>query len=263
MAITILDDVSFYLLTSYYALKAFFGYRVQASFYLVQNFLSLLFNLISVSVIYSVSNGIAGWSFYQLLFLTNLSSLAFGIVLLLSNPGALPRILRQGQLDNFMPRPYGLLTLVMANSGLQSQLATVLGSILILAVSAAHLSFSFLDLSGFLLLFFAGIAAFIMFLEMLSLLSYSLFKSGSYIKQTINSLSNFGRYPLSIYGTATTLALTLLFPIGLASYYPAQAFFGAISIVPYISFLLIAVAFTFVFHRAFTHFMRFYESGGG
>ena len=59
MAITILDDVSFYLLTSYYALKAFFGYRVQASFYLVQNFLSLLFNLISDHHLLSL-NGITG-----------------------------------------------------------------------------------------------------------------------------------------------------------------------------------------------------------
>jgi ABC-2 type transport system permease protein len=259
-----LDDFSYFLVSTYYYSKAFFFYRLQSVFYLMQNFITVIVTLVSVSVVYSISSGFAGWSYYQMLFLTNLSGLTFGIVAFIANPGALPRTLREGKLDAYMVRPYGAFTLILANTGAASALfSTILGSILILAYVALQLQLTATSLLLFIPLYFAGVAAFVIFLETLGVLSYHLVRSGTYMKEGLKSLTTLAKYPFSIYSFPIQLAFTLLVPVGIAYYYPSQAFFGRIGLPLYLAFLSAAMALVFIFYLAFRYLMRFYESGGG
>jgi len=264
MASRIASELSYYLVSTYYNVKSFFTYRAQAWMWVIQALISLLFSLVGVTIIYSISSGITGWSYYQLLFLTYLMSLTFGIAVFLSNPWDLPQALRTGQFDSLMTRPFSVLNLSFVNSRAVSALiSTVAGSIVFLAYISLQLRLSLPLIAAFLPLYLMGVAALVMFLEVLAVLSYKLMKSGNFINQAMNAMGTLSNYPLSVYGNAVQLFFTLFVPIGIAGYYPLQVLLGNVTPELYAFLFALSAVFIFVFHRLFNRLMRSYESGGG
>jgi len=124
-----------------------------------------------------------------------------------------------------------------------------------------HLSLAYII--TFLGIVAIGTYALMMFLLMLTVLSYHLFKSGMFMEGLIGTLSMVGGYPLSIFGTMIMLLFSVLLPIGMAVYYPAELIFGKISIVFSIATILFSIAIAFVSYKLFYVLMRNYTSGGG
>ncbi len=264
MVSNISNELSYYLASVYYKTKIFFLYRTQAWLWVGQAVLSLFFSFIAITVIYSISSGIAGWSYWQLLFLTYLISLTFGIASFVANPSHVPYTLRNGQLDSYMTRPLSVLNLSFANDiQVYSLLSNVVGSILFLAYAAQHLQLSPLLFAAFLPLYLLGVAALIMFLQALAVLSYKLMKSGSFINQATGTMDTLTAYPLTIYGGIAQLFFTLFVPIGIAGYYPLQVLLGNVTPEVYVALLALSVFFIYAFYKLFNRMMRSYESGGG
>ena len=264
MASRISSEISYYLASVYYKAKTFFIYRAQAWLWVVQSVLSLFFSLIAITVIYTVSSGVAGWSYWQLMFLIYLTALTFGVVEFVSNPMHIPYALRQGQIDSYMTRPFGVLTIMFANNiQVYALVSSIGGSIAFLAYASLHLQLSLLLFAAFLPLYLLGVAAFVMFLQMLGVLSYKLMKSGSFIGAATNALTELSEFPLSIYGSAAQLFFTLLVPIGVAAYYPLQVLLGNVTPAVYVAMLALSAFFLYAFYWLFNRLMRSYESGGG
>lgn len=268
MAPRLIDEMSYYFATVYYSVKSFLTYRFQASIWLTYDVLMMLFNIVAVSVIYGVSNGIAGWSYFQLLFLVFLADFTFnGFIAFALAPWNIAQNLREGKLDVFMTKPYGLLTLLLSSScvlsGTGGVLASVLLGILALAYVALKLHFTLISLASFVLLYVSGSLAFSMFFLVLAIFAYYLLKSGEFMNQMNNSLWMVGRYPISVYGLPAQLFFTLAVPIGLASLYPVNALLGELAPLTVLILFLVASILAFAFYKAFYYLMRFYESGGG
>ena len=108
-----------------------------------------------------------------------------------------------------------------------------------------------------------GTYALMMFLLMLTVLSYHLFKSGMFMEGLIGTLSVVGSYPLSVFGTILMLLFSVLVPIGIALYYPAELIFGKTNIAFSLAIILFSIAIVFVSYKLFYVLMCNYTSGGG
>jgi ABC-2 type transport system permease protein len=258
------DAIRYYLASSYYSMKNWVNSPYQVWFFVLQNLISLSFLILSISVIYSVSSGITGWSYFQLLFLSVLSQLTMGISSFVVIPQMLPEMLREGQFDTYLVRPYGKLTLMASSMGIVSYFFSYfIGGIAVLAYISVRLKLQPAALLGLLPLYVLGVAAFTMFMAVLAVAMYAFFKSGAATQQIERVLWTLGAYPLNVYGAAAQLFFTLLVPIGIATYYPSQAFFGRVSLLHYAFLSIFAVFFISLMYMLFNRLMRSYESGGG
>jgi ABC-type uncharacterized transport system permease subunit len=74
---------------------------------------------------------------------------------------------------------------------------------------------------------------------------------------------NLSEYPLNVYGTVVEMLFTLLVPVGIAIYYPSQAFFGRLQPSYYAFLVVFSIFFIILMYKIFNYLMCFYESGGG
>lgn len=264
MASQISRELSYYLASAYYTAKSFFVYRAQAWMWMLQALLALLLAFVSVTVIYSVSSGIAGWSYYQLLFLTYLTALTVWAIAFVANPWEVPYVLRTGQLDSYMTRPFSVLAITFANSrSVSSLFSGVFGSLAFLTYASLRLQLSPLLVAEFVPLYLLGLAALTMFTQALAVLSYKLMKSGFFINQAMTTMQTLSNYPLSAYGGTVQLLCTVFIPIGIAVYYPVEFLLGDLTAPVYLALVALSVAAILVFYWLFNRLMRSYESGGG
>ena len=256
-------EIQYILLRNYYSWKIFFVYRTQAFLWILESAFSTLVSYISISVIYSVSSGIAGWSYYQILFLAATSNMMFGLIYYFVNPNSLMNIMTYGNLDQKLTKPYTKFSIMITESGFVGSVGTFISGLVLLAYSLGHLQLGLLHTLGYGVLFITGTLVFAVFITMFTILSYKLVKGAGVVYRGLNLSSTISNYPLSVYGVVGALIFSLLFPIGLAYYYPAAAFFGKISLQSYLLALLASVLIGVLSYELFNFLMRSYTSGGG
>jgi ABC-type uncharacterized transport system permease subunit len=191
-----------------------------------------------MTVIYNVSSGFPGWSYYQMLILSSTVGMVIAAIGYNVNSGGVIRSMRQGMLDMHMVRPYGLVTITISQSGAPPIISSFASNLAIFAYAVLMLHLSLAYIITFLGIVAIGTYALIMFWLMLTVLSYHLFKSGMFMYGLINTLSVVGSYPLSIYGTIIMLLFSIIVPIGIAVYYPAELLLDKINVVFSIAIIL-------------------------
>jgi len=261
--ITLIDSIKYYLINQAYAWKSFFAYRTQSLLWLFYSAFTGIFSFITMTVIYNVSSGFPGWNYYQMLILSSTVGMVIAAIVYNVNSWGIIRSMRRGMLDMHMVRPYGLVTIMISQSGAKMLISGFASNLAIFAYAALMLHLSLAYIITFLGIVAIGTYALIVFWLMLTVLSYHLFKSGTFMNGLINTVSVVGSYPLSIYGTIIMLLFSILVPIGIAVYYPAELIFGKINVVFSIAIILFSLAVAFVSYKLFYVLMRHYTSGGG
>jgi len=262
--ITLIDAIKYYLINQEYAWKSFFAYRAQSLLWLFYSAFTGIFSLITITVIYNVSSGFPGWNYYQMLILSSTVVMVIDAIQYNVNGWDVIRSMRRGMLDMHMVRPYGLATIMISTqSSAKTLISGFATELAIFAYAALMLHLSLAYIITFLGIVAIGTYAFMMFLLMLTVLSYHLFKSGMFMNGLINTLSVVGSYPLSVFGTIIMLLFSILVPIGIAVYYPAELIFGKINVVFSLAIILFSLAVAFVSYKLFYVLMRHYTSGGG
>ena len=258
-----MDNLGFLINVQKMAWKSFLIYRWQAFVWLFANLLVILNSVVAITVIYTVSSGIPGWSYFQVLALSSITTMMFGVVDYMIAPWDVAQRLRRGNMDMWFTKPYGYLTIISGGFGMVWNSASFISGLALFIYSVMHLGITAMQLVYFALLFVAGTAAFLMFFVMMSILSYRLFKSGQFIDNMESMLSNAGVYPLSVYGVLGQLIFTLAMPVGIAYYYPAEALFGMIGPTAVAAALLLSLVVIFVSREIFYALLKGYSSGGG
>ncbi|MFP3289121.1 MAG: ABC-2 family transporter protein [Candidatus Micrarchaeota archaeon] len=263
--IALIDSIRYYLINQIYAWKSFFAYRTESLLWLFYSAFTGIFSFITMTVIYNVSSGFPGWSYYQMLILSSTVGMVIAAIGYNVNSGGLIRSMRQGMLDVRMVKPYGLVTIMISisQSGALSIISSFASNLAIFAYAVLMLHLSLAYIITFLGIVAIGTYALIMFWLMLTVLSYHLFKSGMFMYGLINTLSVVGSYPLSIYGTIIMLLFSIIVPIGIAVYYPAELLLDKINVVFSIAIILFSLVLAFVSYKLFYMLMRHYTSGGG
>ncbi len=255
--------VVFFLLNELYAFKYFLIYRLQSAIWIVYSAFTSLYGLITLTIIYSVSSGIAGWSYYQILALSSTATIAVSVLYVVINPWMMVQNMREGRMDTHLIRPYGTITILLSSFSDVTAVGGLPTGAAIFVFAMLHISVSVLSFTAYLAMVVAGTVALILFVLMFTLLSYHLFKSANFVNRLIGVLSTAGSYPLNIFGSFLLLVFTVVLPIGIASYYPPEVLFGKLSAVTYAEVLIVILVVAFASYKASQALIKHYASGGG
>ena len=255
-------DIKMHIKSLKYAWMSFTVYRTQAVIWALVFLLSSITGLVTISVIYSVSNGINGWNYYQVLILAGLSNMMIGIVLYFGLT-RIPLTLRNGIFDKMLVKPYNPISMLLLSEPKVVNIMSIISGFGIFAVSAYFLNLGLISILVILLIFFIGVAALIIFMLTMYLLFYVLIKGGKWLNSLIYIGNTASTYPLNIFGTTMMVLFTIGLPIGLATYYPAGFVFGKIpeeTILIVIAFEMISIV---VYYKLSEWLLTKYTSGGG
>lgn len=217
---------------------------------LLTSMLDIFITIVFFDIIFSASASIAGWSFYQVLFLYSLSKTitSFHSALTKSGTQAMAHnYVRLGELDFYLTKPIDAMFLVSVSkpkiySFLSMFLSIGLGTYALIQLGV---SYSIVNAIWFVILALFTTVLFY-YLQVLTIIpAFWLLQAWS-LADAINKFQNFMRYPTGIFSKALQHILTLVFPIMTVSYFPAKVlFFGAnlpdISLV-----ILVTIAFILI-----------------
>ena len=238
-------------------------YRTQFIVWIFVFMMSTVASVVTITIIYDVSSGVAGWSYYQVLLISSLANIMIGIVFYNISPQRLARTMRNGQLDQRILKPYNPIVTMLSLYGTKTSIGSVISCALVFGYAAYMAGISTIALFEMLLIFALGVVSLIMFILMVTVLSYVLFNSAGYMQWVANIASRAAQYPLTIYGLPGILLFTVGLPIGLAAFYPSALIFGKIG--PALVMLVVAIeAFMIaVYYYACKWLTKKYRSGGG
>lgn len=256
-------NLALYISSQKYGFKEFMAYRAQAISWILIQSLGAISTLIMVSVIYSVSSGVPGWGYFQLLALGGLVQLTSGVISFLISPRTLVRTMRNGGLDQLLLKPYNPALMIIAkNAGIRSLGGVVSGALLLtyaLHGTGVGLGAMLIFIPSYLI----GLAALVMSVMVLALVSYVLFKDASYTNWLMNIMFSASDYPVTIYGIIGSTALSILVPVTFAVFFPAAAVFGYVNAYVILGVVLVCIAIAVMFYFSSSYLLRKYESGGG
>lgn len=256
-------DLRIFLSSQKYKWLSNLAYRTQSIGWIAILALSAMTGIVSITVIYGVSNGIPGWSYLQMLALSGLASAASGISTYFIHPSNLVENMRNGILDQVLAKPYNPILIILSRFGWVAGLGSIVSGLAIFSYAIAQVQVSAVALAVAMAVFAIGCMAFVMFNVFLSILAYVLFKSGGFLNWIVNIASGTSSYPLTVFGLAGMLILTVGMPIGIASFYPAELVFMKADYLIGMGVALIGIALSYLFYRGSLWLLTFYTSGGG
>lgn len=259
----VMRDAKMYIDSQKYQWLSFLTYRAQALVWLVVFALAAIEQLVVITVIYDVSSGINGWSYYQMLALGGLASMLIGVIIYNLSPHSLVRSMRSGQFDQRLVKPYDPVLFLLANSGTKSSLGQLLTGVAIFAYGSVMAHAAVLNAAIVVVVFVLGAVNLLMLMLVITLASYVLFRSAEYVQWATNVAGMAASYPLTLYGLGGVVLLTVGFPIGLASFYPAEILFGKIPMYWAAAVIAAELLAVFVYYKASAWLMTKYTSGGG
>ena len=232
------------------------AYRVNFFFQLVQSFLGLGMAIAGLSVIFSYTDSLGGWSQDEILALVGVHVLFGGFIKLVIQPGMERFIesVRDGTLDFTLAKPEDSQILVtIGRINIWSLIDIGLGTgVLILALFRLGERLGGLQAGFFILMLIAGGIIIYSFFLVLSSLSFWLVRVEN-ILVIFQSMYQAGRWPVSLYPGWLRYGLTFIVPVAFATTIPAQALTGRLNI----NTLLEATALAIVMFTASRLFWKF------
>ncbi len=238
-------------------------YRAQFIVWIFVFMMSTVASVVTITIIYDVSSGVAGWSYYQVLVISSLANIMIGVVFYNISPQRLARSMRDGQFDQRIFKPYNPIVTMLSLYGTKTSVGSIISGALVFGYAAYMAHISAIALFEMLLIFAFGVVSLIMFILMVTVLSYVLFNGAEYMQWVSNIASRAAQYPLTIYGLPGTLLFTVGFPIGLAAFYPSALAFGKIAPESVMLVIAIEAFMTAVYYYACKRLTKKYRSGGG
>ncbi len=171
---------------------------------------------------------IGDWDTCEILLLYAFDVLSYSIAgtFFMGGFGKLPRIIRQGELDGILTKPVNPLIYLVCtkiSAGYTSNFAITLVIIgvcikkLHISLSVTHIAWLIMDIIGASFIQAAGFM-------LTTIPAFWFFKSEGLYRMFYKNLTDFLKYPLSIYNKGIQVILTLLFPYGFINFYPVQYF---------------------------------------
>ena len=221
--------------------------------------------LLFLYVIFQNIPSLDGFTINEILLMYGLSLIPKGIDhLFFDNIWLLPRYVRQGGMDRYLLRPINALYVFLIERFQPDAFGEIiLGTFLVITtISNLQLSIGLVQMLVILLTLFLGI--FIYTGLKLATASTSFWLKNSYpLIQVTYNLSDFMKYPITIFPKVMQIILTFVIPFALVSFYPTMFLLERIGIaemVLHIVFITAGIVSLglFVWHKGLKH----YESAG-
>lgn len=258
------SGIKYFLLAQKYAWKEFFAYRAQGIIWMFVGVYTILFTYVPITIIYNISPGIPGWSYLEILLLSNTMLVVLGFTFYVISPWTIVEGMRTGELDKYLIRPYGKINCMLSGySGWLGEFSSIIPSIVVIAYILLSIHLSPLLIFLYVIAMGVGIAMFITLFLFLTLISYRTLGSSNFSQIIMNISSMVGTYPISIYGIGIQLIFTILIPIGFAVYYPIESLLGFVNPFFGILSIIASIVLILLFRYAFNRLIKGYSSGGG
>jgi ABC-2 type transport system permease protein len=241
-------------------------YRWNFLFKMIGIILVDIFTPIMVIIIYSLTNGIPGWSFYEFILLTAIFITVMGIWhALFSGISWLTTFLVQhGEFDNILVRPYNTLVYLMTRGVDIEGFGEVLAGIIIMLFAISKLSTPIALINVFYMMAVVLLALIFTFSMSVIVASLSIrFVKASSLLDLFYHTSDFGKYPIVIYGASGVFFFTFIVPFGLAAFYPAQALLGKLPFDLFLKLAGVTIVILFLSLKFWNHSLKLYSSAGG
>ncbi len=246
--------------------SSWMAYRLNFALFLIGLAIFNFFSPIVIYLIYSNNLSFPGWSLYEALLLVGTMSTVIGIehVLTSSIGWASSEMIRQGTFDQMMIRPISPLKLLVLRLPDVDGLAEFAAGIMITLYAIYHLAFmpTFMNLLMYFIVIIAGVVLLTAF-DIMSASANFFFVKANAIWDFFIELRMFARYPITIFGSLGYVFLTFIIPMGILSYYPAQAFLGRLAWSSVALLVLITILFFVISLIMWEFAMRKYTSAGG
>ena len=217
-------------------------------------------------VIYSVSNGLPGWTFEEFLLLQGTFILSTGITHLFfwGFSGKIVEEVRWGNYDRELVKPANPLLLALANGSDLDGLPRALTGMVISAYALWQIGwvFNLLQLFAYGILIVAAVT-FLLSLQVIIAAMAFLFVKSYTLMNIFDILTDIGKNPISVFGSFGALIFTFAFPIGLAAFYPASAILGKLSLLQVGGVIGVALAFFGFGALLWSIGIKKYASAGG
>lgn len=216
--------------------------------------------------LYQSTWGIPGWSFEQFLLFQGTLIIVFGLARTFTStfPWWTLNAINEGEFDQYLVKPYSALMYLLALTVDHYGLGEVLVGIILVVYSMVQLGIAIFSFSTlfYVLLIIAAVFVHLGASIMIASMGFIAVKSEALIHLFMR-LTDFARYPLTVYGFGLRVFLTFLIPVAVSSFYPAEILLRGVSLkvlfygfVPVIVFFAISL---YIWKIA----MRKYTSAGG
>ena len=224
---------------------------------------NILFPLVTI-LIYANGAEFPGWNMWEVLLIQSIYSMSTGIssMLLSSVVWVTMDHIREGSFETVLLKPVSpLFFIISANFDMQS-IGLFLGGVIMMVIAVVHTGIgSVLDILSFLLLFVAGIMVLCGMNLIMAAISFK-WVGNSRIPEIFDSISTFGKYPLSIFPRTVQILSVIVIPVAVIGFFPASALLGRVdkeaflALIPCVLFLCFGV-------WLYNKMIRLYEGVGG
>ena len=205
-------------------------YRGQYAMRMISKIIGWSTGFISIVILLNKFGTIGSWTTYEVLFLYAMDVLSYSLAatFFMGPFGKLPRLIRSGEFDGVLTKPvnpffYIVCTRVSAGYTSNYVIAIVILCIcfarLGIVVTPGRLCWLVIVILGASLIQSAGFI-------LTAVPAFWILKSDGLQSMFYTNLTDFLRYPLTIYGRGIQVLLTFVLPYAFINFYPCQYFLG-------------------------------------
>lgn len=217
-----------------------------------------------ILLIYTNTAGIPGWSFEQFILFQGTLILTLGInhLCFMMFPNYVVGAVRRGTFDKYLIKPFNPLIYLTFSSWDLEGVAEVLTGIALVIFAIWKLQLFSTTIIFYIILIIVAVLFLYAAMVMIGAMAFLVVKSWA-LFDVFFKMSDFGRYPISVYSGSLRFILTFIFPVAIAAFYPATLLIKGLSFLTMIEITLPVIGFLIVSLFFWNLAMKKYTSAGG
>ncbi|MBK5345593.1 ABC-2 family transporter protein [Bacillus mycoides] len=191
---------------------------------------------------------IAGWNFYEILFISSFNMLSYSLGLLLFiHIMDIDHYVRNAEFDRILVRPMNALLQFASKQININSLGTVIYAVSALIYAGVHISgWSAVSILYTVLLIICGTIVSISIHLIIGSTAFITLQSGGLFQMLDNIYTNVDNYPVTIFPKWVQFFLTFILPIGFIGFYPSAGLLGKGSYLLNDNLILICLAVSLI-----------------
>jgi ABC-2 type transport system permease protein len=212
-------------------IKLHFASRMAYRFdFIVSFFAFFSFQLITpifATSIYMAGGQFPGWNIYEMILLIGTITLIKGVAFMLfyGIVWNTQDLVRNGTLEILLIRPVNTLWLLVMDSFDEEDIGQVFGGLVVVIFAILHLHIITGMIWFYILLLVLGLSVFFSLALIISASAIKFVDTGRFYEIS-SIIITFGNYPKTVYNQAFGIILSVVFPLFIASFYPASVLLG-------------------------------------
>ncbi|TBX05611.1 ABC transporter permease [Clostridium perfringens] len=222
-------------------------------------------NLIIIFIIFKQIPNLNGWNMEEIIFIYGFSQIPRGIDhLFTDNLWSLSDILKQGDFDKYLIRPINPLFNLLSNKFQPDALGEIFIGITLIVISSNYLNISW-EIIKIIIFIIAIVSSTVIYTSIKLLFSSFSFwiKDSFSLLQFIYTLSDFAKYPITIYSKYIQYIISIIIPFAFTSFFPACYFLNKIdNILILLLSIIVSIIFGMLAYLTWNIGIKHYESSG-